>query len=283
MEIKIGVAAHKEYRMPADDIYLPIQVGAEGKENIITVTAEAENGAGLVRAAEMTRDDSGENISRLNSKYSELTGLYWMWKNLTCEYGGLVHYRRHFKDPGRGRSADRRNREDRVFDRILGRESLEKLLKETDIILPKKRNYYIESIYSHYAHSHYREHLDVTREILKEQCPQYLSGFDRLMKGTKAHMFNMIIAGKEILDAYCSWLFPILFELDKRIDSRGYDGFQARFPGRVSELLLDVWIETNQWRYKELPVMMTEKVHWGRKISSFLGAKFMGKRYKRGF
>ena len=32
MDIKILVAAHKNYWMPADDVYMPLQVGAEGKE-----------------------------------------------------------------------------------------------------------------------------------------------------------------------------------------------------------------------------------------------------------
>lgn len=30
LNIKIIIAAHKKYRMPQDDIYLPIHVGAEG-------------------------------------------------------------------------------------------------------------------------------------------------------------------------------------------------------------------------------------------------------------
>lgn len=30
--IKIIVAAHKKYQMPKDYMYLPVQVGAEGKE-----------------------------------------------------------------------------------------------------------------------------------------------------------------------------------------------------------------------------------------------------------
>lgn len=34
LNIKIIIAAHKKYRMPQDDIYLPIHVGAEGKAPI---------------------------------------------------------------------------------------------------------------------------------------------------------------------------------------------------------------------------------------------------------
>ena len=34
LDIKIIIAAHKKYRMPQDDIYIPLHVGAEGKESI---------------------------------------------------------------------------------------------------------------------------------------------------------------------------------------------------------------------------------------------------------
>lgn len=75
----IAIAAHKPYRMPEDDIYLPLHVGCEGKKEI-----------------GFTGDNTGENISAKNPYYCELTGLYWLWKNTEAEYKGLVHYRRHF-------------------------------------------------------------------------------------------------------------------------------------------------------------------------------------------
>ena len=34
-KIKIIVATHKKYEMPNDDMYIPIQVGSEGKEKLI--------------------------------------------------------------------------------------------------------------------------------------------------------------------------------------------------------------------------------------------------------
>ena len=260
MNIKIVIAAHKNYQMPADDIYLPVQVGAKGKADI-----------------GYTRDDSGDNISEKNPYYCELTGMYWAWKNLDADYYGLVHYRRHFsvKKPV--------NQKDNMFPYVLTSKEARELVEKHDIIVPKKRNYYIESLYSHYAHTHYGEHLDETRKILSENCPEYVGSFDKVMKKTSAHMFNMMIMKKEYFMEYCNWLFPILEELGKRINYQEYDAFQARFFGRVSELLLDVWLDARKYNYFEIPTINMEKLNWKRKIISFLTAKFSGKKYNKSF
>nr|AIA84558.1 CAZy families GT2/GT8 protein [uncultured Bifidobacterium sp.] len=57
-------------------------------------------------------------------------------------------------------------------------------------------------------------------------------------------MFNMFIMSRAKVDEYCSWLFPLLEGLEERIDDSGYDAFAARYPGRVSERLMDVWLRT---------------------------------------
>lgn len=259
--VKIIVATHKKYEMPKDRIYVPVQVGKEGKEDI-----------------GYQPDDEGENISLKNPYFCELTGLYWAWKNLNANYIGLSHYRRHFSMARRlPKSIEAR------VDKVIDEKDLEKILENTDVILPKRRKYYIENLYSHYQHTMYIEPLDETRKIIQEKCPTYLAEFDKLHVRTSAHMFNMFIMKKEILDEYCTWLFDILFELEKRMDLTKYDSFHARFFGRVSELLLDVWIYTNHIKYEEVKVIDIERVNWLKKGSAFLMAKFTGKRYEKSF
>lgn len=259
--IKIIVATHKKYQMPKDEIYVPIQVGAEGKESL-----------------GYKRDNEGDNISSKNAYYCELTGLYWAWKNLDADYIGLSHYRRHFTC-----SKKVPKNEEKKFDILLNKEQVEKILETTDIILPKKRNYYIENLYDHYKHTMYIEPLDETRKIIEGQSPEYLAEFDKLHKRTSAHMFNMFIMKKEYLNQYCEWLFNILFELEKRIDTKQYDSFHARYLGRISELLLDVWINTNHLKYQEVKVIDMQNVNWFKKGFAFLQAKFTGKKYGKSF
>ena len=146
---------------------------------------------------------------------------------------------------------------------ILDGKDIEKLMEKSDIILPKRRKYYIETLYSHYAHTHYAEHLDITREVLKQLCPEYVPAFDRVMKRTSGHMFNMFIMKREKCNAYCEFLFPVF--------------------GRISELLLDVWIEANGESYVEAPLVNIEKTNWGKKGSAFLKAKFEKKKYEGSF
>lgn len=257
MNIKIIVAAHKNYNMPGYKCYIPVQVGAKGKADI-----------------GYTPDDTGDNISHKNPNFCELTGLYWGWKNLECDYLGLAHYRRHFKEPKTAKKG---------IEAVLSDKTVEKLLQKNDIILPTKRKYYIENLYSHYEHTMHIEPLLEVREILAEKYPEYIPEFDRLKKRTSAHMFNMYIMKKEISDKYCEWLFDILFALEEKFGDADYDSFHARFYGRVSELLLDVYINTNKLQYAETPLIYTEKIDWYRKITGFLKAKFLGKKYDKSF
>jgi hypothetical protein len=76
---------------------------------------------------------------------------------------------------------------------------------------------------------------------------------------------------------------PLLDELGQRIDTSEMDSFAARWPGRVSERMLDPWLITNGISYSELPVVSPEPVDWVKKGSSFLAAKFLGKKYERSF
>lgn len=261
MKIKVIVATHKKYKMPEDSMYLPIHVGRENKQDI--------GYAG---------DNTGDNISLKNPYYCELTGMYWGWKNLEADYIGLSHYRRHFTNSKRIPK-----KEEEKFKILLNKEQAEKILEKTDIILPKARKYYIENLYDHYKHTMHVETLDETRKIIEKQCPEYIEEFDKLHKRTSAHMFNMFIMKKEYFDKYCEWMFNILFELEKRIDPKQYDSFHARYLGRISELLLDIWINTNNLEYKEVKVIDMQNVNWFKKGTAFLTAKFTGKKYGKSF
>ncbi len=267
-DITIVVATHKQSPMPKDEMYLPLHVGAAGKRD--------KKGNPLDFG--YTRDNTGENISERNSNFGTQTGLYWEWRNLDSEYKGLVHYRRFFV----GRKA---NNNDMIGSVITYKEIMP-LLGKYKIFVPKKRWYVIETLYSHYAHTHDERHLKIVREIIREESPEYLIAYDKVLKRRWGYMFNMMILQKDLMDDYCSWLFKILLLAYDRIDTVGLSAFDSRFCGRISEILFDVWIENKissnivkKKEIKELPYM--EDVDWKYKVKAFLSAKFLNKKYGR--
>ena len=206
-------------------------------------------------------DCAGENISRRNPHFCELTGLYWLWRSSGAEAVGLCHYRRFFA----GRPLGSFSR------RVLTREQAETLLQTWDLVLPRKRHYWIETTFSQYAHAHHAADLEAVRAILCEQGDgRYVAAFDRVMGRRSGHRFNMLLARRPVLEAYCAWLFPVLFALEERLDIRGYTAYDQRVFGFVAERLLDVWLEVAQVRWRELPVLYTESQRWPLKIARFL-------------
>ena len=119
-DIKVIVATHKEYQMPSDKLYLPLHVGADSNKN----------------KTSFKKDNTKDNISIKNPYFCELTGLYWAWKNLKADYVGLAHYRRHF-------TMDKKKykTEEEKFEYLLTLKEADELLKDVDVIVPKKRKY----------------------------------------------------------------------------------------------------------------------------------------------
>lgn len=285
MKIQIIIASHKSCFLPSDSsMYLPLQVGAEGKRplEVLSDHSVLDPSGKYTGQKQFERDDTGDQISKKNPFYCELTGAYWAWKNLDADVIGLVHYRRYFTVMPKSYRATH-SWEDSVLteaelrsilcsyasalygnmentkerEKIAGEineskatddpttnqeEALHQLLQNGLLIVPKKRKYYIETLYSHYSHTLDGQHLDLCRQILVEKMPEYLDDFDLVMKQNWGYMWNMMIASRAVYDKYMTWLFAILEELEKRIRLDGLSPFEQRLFGRVSEILFNVWI-----------------------------------------
>ena len=111
MEIKVLVAAHKNYQMPDDKLYLPVFVGKELRPDV---------------NHSFQGDNTGDNMSAMNPYYNELTAIYWGWKNLDLDAMGLVHYRRYLS-----------LNHQKSLNKVLSYQDAERLLKNNDIILKK--------------------------------------------------------------------------------------------------------------------------------------------------
>lgn len=248
--IFFAVALHERYPLPTDSLYTPVQAGAA-----------------LAQPLGLMQDDTGDQISQKNPNFCELTVMYWMTRNVQADWYGLCHYRRFFSLRRTGKKQQR----------ILTQAQAQQLVTQADIFLPKKRHYWIETNLSQYAHAHHGEDLLKVRAVLARQHPGQEKAFDRVMARRSGHRFNLMLMRREAMLDYADWLFPLLFEAEKEIDWSGYDARNQRVFGFLAERLLDVWLEGQQWRVKELPVVHLESQHWPRKVAAFLYRKVTAK------
>ena len=227
----IYIATHKKFNVPNLNGYCALQVGAEGKEKY-----------GYLR------DNIGNHISGKNANYCELTGLYWIWKNTDDSYKGLVHYRRYF---------GRNNLSNKISD-ICSYEYLLNCLKSVDIVLPYVEYFKQNANEEILLHCCTEEIFDKLRQIIETKYPDYIETYDRYFNENKASLFNMLFCKREIFDAYCEWLFSILFVLEKQVDLAKLNTYQQRLYGFLSERLLNVWVIKNKLVVKHLPVIHME-------------------------
>lgn len=217
-DTRMYICTHKNFVEPPVPGYIPLNVGSALRPDL-----------------GYQRDDEGDQISAKNANYCELTGIYYIWKNVRCDIVGICHYRRYFAEKGCYLSCER----------------AEELLEKHDVILPASGFTKYKNLREHYADQHFIEDLEKTREVLQKKCPEYLPAFDHCMNCNLFSMGNMIIARKPVFDAYCEWLFDVLSEVEKETDLSGYDAFQARLYGYLSERLLRVYLLMHDYRVAE--------------------------------
>ncbi|MDD3239446.1 MAG: DUF4422 domain-containing protein [Lachnospira sp.] len=229
MKTVIYTMTHKKFDEPADPMYVPLQVGAAVHPSL-----------GYLE------DNTGDNISKQNCYYSELTGMYWVWKNVhDVDYVGICHYRRYLL-----------NKNDVMFTAS----EIEELMQHYDIITTKKLELNFSYHYG-FGENHNIEDLDETERVIHELYPAYSADFHRLVNQKHTYFGNICIMRKKDYDAYCKWLFHIFFELRPRLHLSGYDDYHKRVFGFISEFLLYVWVKHHKMKAYECKVGMTgEKV-----------------------
>lgn len=246
--MKILIATHKDYKMPNNPIYQPIRVGSELASDLFGFQA----------------DNTGQNISAKNPIYNELTALYWAKYNLQQEdVIGLAHYRRYL---GTRRSHDLKD--------ILTESDINTGLKYADVLVPKARNYYVETQEQHYLNAHANEPYFILKEVIASEFTAYTDAFEQVAQSKTAFLFNMAIMRQADFQAYTDFLFDVLGKVEERLDWSKLDGQDVRSLGFMAERLLNVWIIANDKRTKEYSLVTTEKINWLDKGYHFLKRHF---------
>lgn len=245
MSIHLFTITHKPFTPPKDPLYIPLHVGRAGSQDL-----------GYLG------DHTGTSISHLNPNFCELTGMYWLWKNYPPEdYIGICHYRRYLL-----------NEEGNMFTK----KELEELLSHYDILTTKLLTLpcpYREG----FAANHHAKDLLAAERILKKKYPEYHPVFAKLVNGPHTYFGNIFITSREVYDRYCEWLFDILFSAQSQVDFTGYNNYQKRLFGFLSEFLQTVWIHHNVLKVHECMVGMVGEKYETRRLKEQL-ASFLEKR-----
>ena len=203
------------------DYVYPLQVGVERS---------------ALRIADLG-DNKGDNISNKNGNYSELSGLYWIWKNKLCssgipegderQYFGLAQYRRML---------------------VFSEDDLLRLPdNDVDVVLPYPMPYE-PNIHAH--HERYLAEVDWTALLmaLEELQPEYAEYFPEVLEQQYLYNYNVILAKKQVLKEYCEWLFPILERTEELSVPKGEDR-EDRYIGYMGETLETLYFIKNRERF----------------------------------
>ena len=240
-KIKIIVACHKDSdSIRHDDIYMPVQVGK-------TLHPEVNLG--------FQADDEGDNISNKNKSFCELTAIYWAWKNLKdVDYIGLCHYRRYFNFSKSNILPYTEISDDNFSNIDLNNAELSNIISKNKIILAKPIIYPM-SLFDRYSLFHISDDFRTLLDIIDEfDADNSLQIRNYLLSNNKFSAYNMFIMPWKEFDEYCSWLFPILFEAEKRININNYNDVQKRIFGYLAERLLNAYVYCKKMNVSLYPI-----------------------------
>jgi hypothetical protein len=245
--VKIFIVTHIENPLLSNDLLIPIQVGTNFDISEATL-----------------RDNTLDNIADKNGNYCELTAMYWIWKNIKdTDYVGICHYRRYFNffnpfynvKPSAQKKINKvdflKTKTFNVNSKFLDHK-ITLILKNNDIILSRPYKFKT-NLTKNYCEKHRKSDWDLTKRIIVEKYPLYKKSITMYLdEGKLFHIGNMMICSKEKFDAYQTWLFSILFELESKIEIPK-DQYQARVFGFISERLINLYVYHNNFKIKRMP------------------------------
>jgi hypothetical protein len=179
-----------------------------------------------LRTQNVLFDDEGPNISYLNYTFAELTALYYIWKNIDCEFISFTHYRRFWADRG-----------------------LSKISCDKNTVYVPERTYFTCSTHDQFIRCHGKEALEFSVNQLDSNYILQKKHFENLKNINFIHNGNMIICHKEIHNRICEIQFEFMFDLYKKyfVEISQMDSYQRRFIGFLSERVMTVILTNSKY------------------------------------
>lgn len=241
----------------ASPIYVPVRCGA----------AMDPRGECAIQG-----DHTGDNISLKRMSFCELTVQYWAWKNVEATHYGLCHYRRYFSFADRKFSVNPWMLicEPAIHPLSINKHHLadEELIKgevaKYDAIVAvtapvDNRSFAgkvptnVEEFWAAYDGCFYeKKYRKMVLELVEERAPEYMLSAREYFASKRERGFNCFIMKRELFQKFCEFEFPILFELERRMDTTGYTENLRRTPAYLGEILYGIFVHhlINHTSYK---------------------------------
>ena len=175
-------------------------------------------------------DNEGVNISDKNPQYCELTVAYWIWKNTQIDYVGLCHYRRLLHLP------------DNILT-VLEENQFDGILPSPLLVYPNAEDhhtrYVTDAIWG------------IMLEVFSRVYPSHSYRLREFLSQQRFYVHNIWVLKKERMREFCSWLFPLLFEIERVVDET-IDDQPGRYMGYLAENLSAFYFTVNANRLKLL-------------------------------
>ena len=100
-------------------------------------------------------------------------------------------------------------------------------------------------IREHHARYVRKSDWEAVLQALEELQPGQIDIFERIFGQPYFYNYNLIIAKKEVLEEYCSWLFSILERIEELSTPRGWER-SDRYIGYLGESLMTLYFLYHQ-------------------------------------
>ena len=203
-----------------------------------------------------------DSIIEWDHFYSELTTMYWVWKNYEIkDYIGLCQYRRYFG----------------FFDDV---PNMDEIFECFDVILPIPYTFNC-TVKQQYELFHNIKDINMIIQIISEDYPEYNEDCESVLSNNIFYTSNMFIMKKNDFIKCCEFIFGVInsylernnllslkdIEIKVSNEWHGYGKpfypnntlwYQSRIGGFLAERLLNIFIRHNFKNIKHYPINITE-------------------------
>jgi len=247
---EIFAVGHRVDQMPAIPGIRRILAGAGGQA--------------LGLNSEILRDDCGETIAHRNPDFSEMTAIYWVWKNVADLDGvGFCHYRRYldFRKSAWQSTRETQLRSLRAVrsyeSYFIDRSVIAQLLDEGAIIVARPTQIGVANA-EQYMSAHVPEHYLAMVNYILTRHPHLARQVVAQVRAKGLYGNNMFVMRWADFDRLCRFWFDGLFALDRQVGNKP-DGYQRRLLAFLSERLFDIhvrWLRDSGRRVVEYPIFL---------------------------